>query len=167
VIFCTAARLLLCWMPQPHSPSVNASHLSSALPPFPPPSPPHTLTPARDGAPSVLSAQGAGLLWVINHISSSWLLFASASAPPSAAAAAGVAAAGNKITRPSTASSRARCRSGGFCYVFLLRVFGCRQGSVGLISTARSPVFCCCVVVFDVRVFSATDKRRPVTFAAK
>ena len=60
----------------------------------------------RDGAPSVLSAQGAGMLWVISHISSSWILYSASLSSEVATAAA----AANKVTRPSTASSRARCR---------------------------------------------------------
>jgi hypothetical protein len=64
-----------------------------------------SLAPIRDGAPSVLSTQGAAMLWAINHVSSSWILFSSSSS-----SCAEEAAAENKITRPSTASSRARCR---------------------------------------------------------
>jgi hypothetical protein len=69
----------------------------------------------RDGAPSVLSTQGAGLLWIISHISSSWILFSSSLS----SAAVSTSAAANKVTRPSTASSRARSRRAPQCCAFV------------------------------------------------
>lgn len=68
----------------------------------------------RDGAPSVLSTQGAGMLWIISHISSSWILYSSSRSSEEVLASA----AANKVTRPSTASSRARSRKAPRCSAF-------------------------------------------------